>query len=137
MKFHPIIAIITGLFVTYICIGFLALITGIVTSIDISARIPFGITNVVIGITSFLIGGFVSTFLASKKKIKYGIYIWIIFMIINILGELYFKIRGLHPNQNYLIIIGTSIGYLLTVTIGSYLGKAADEHLKPAPDPNK
>lgn len=128
MKFHPIIAIITGFFVTVICLGFLELATGIVTSINISARIPFGVKNVVVGVASFLIGGFVSTFFASKKKIRYGIYVWIIFIIISILTALYVKMIGIQPN--YYNAIGTSVVYLLAVTTGSYLGKVVDEHLK-------
>lgn len=129
MKIHPIIAIITGFFVTVICLGFLELATGTFTRIS-SSNTPFGVTNVVVGVISFLIGGFVSTFLAREKKIQYGIYLWIIYIIIAILTALYLKISGIHPHLNYYNAIGTSAVYLLVVTIGSYLGKAADEHLK-------
>jgi uncharacterized membrane protein len=118
---HPIIAIIAGILVNIVLIslfGFFHL------------KISMGITYFLIATVPFVVGGFVTAFLAREKKMLYGIYEGIIAVIYALLARYIGMIMGLNTTVNYYLIIGAFIGYLLAAAIGSYLGKAAGEHLK-------
>jgi hypothetical protein len=71
-----------------------------------------------LGAISLIVGSFVSTFISKDKKIQYGIYSGIIFIIYRLLANV-FHMNILHGN--YYIIIISTIGYLFLTIMGSYL----------------
>jgi putative membrane protein (TIGR04086 family) len=119
--FNPILTIITGIFIALLFSAFLELITGIykynftVTSFDLRFF--------VVGVISFVIGGFIATFFAKEKKIQYGVCVGIIVILLSIV------IHGTN-NESYYIIIGKFVGYLLSATIGGYIGIIINKHLQ-------
>ncbi len=121
----PVLSIVVGLVVAYIIAILLELITGTYQTHITS----FGIVDFIIGVTSIVIGAFVTTFLNKEKKILYGIYLGIIMITISLLNKLY--LSSIHyPNfhENYIIFIGIIFGYLLSAVIGSYIGLIVTKH---------
>lgn len=81
-----------------------------------------------------IIGGFISTFIAEEKKIKYGIYVGIVLIIITFLINFFEFVKG-HPNPyflNPLITLSFVPVYLLAPTIGSYLAIKFNDYQKKA-----
>ena len=72
----------------------------------------------VLGAISLILGSFLSTFATKDKKIQYGMYTGIIFIIFKLFANV-FNMNIVHIN--YYIIIISIIGYLLVSIIGSYL----------------
>ncbi len=121
----PIIAVIVGFVVATLCADLLLLIIGI-NPISTS----YGIINFVVDATSILIGGFVTLFLVKEKKIQYGIYVALIVIIIK-LFKLYTQfVQGIGINLSYIFLLGSVVGYLLFVIIGSYIGIKVAKHFK-------
>ena len=77
--FNPIFAVIIGFVVATISAELLEIIFGIN-----SVTIAYGATGFVIGMISLFIGGFVTTFLVSDKKIQYGIFVGIIAAVVGL-----------------------------------------------------
>ena len=118
MKVHPGISIILGI------------ITGIILFI-ISMKLFSG--NVLASIASnfviAIIGGFIATYFTKEKKIRYGIYVGIIF------SAIFISIVALIPiNYIYFLIalVGILFEVLLPATIGGFLGKMTDENNRQA-----
>ena len=122
--FNPILAIIIGLIVAEVCADLLELITGTMSYTTIS------IIVFVIGVTSLIIGGFVTTFLVKKKKIHYSIYVGVIAITFSLL-KFYTEMRhGLIIHESYYIRAGSYIIYLLSAGVGGYLGIIVSKRLK-------
>jgi hypothetical protein len=117
MKLHPLISIILGLIVTFFCYGSLGIILGINSPF-------FGLNYFAIAMISLFIGAFVCTFFAKEKKIKYGIYLMIIFVILGFLNHLHFNITHhiTYLNYQFLVDIGAIVGYFFIAVIGGYIG---------------
>lgn len=112
--FSPIIAIIGGSIIGYSCVVLLTLFTG--HSLD---SYSLGVINIVVGVISFIIGGFLSTFLAKGKKIQNGIYTGLtILAIILIIGLI--QMLANHW-QVYIHMIGYVV-YVISAVIGAYIG---------------
>ena len=126
-----ITAIITGIIITYVCSALLQLITGTYIDINNVSTAHFGLANFIVGATAIAIGAFITIYLAKEKKIKYGIYEGIIFIILSKLTKSLLEMAyGVNKPEDYYILLGTVIGYLLASIIGSYLGTMLDKHLK-------
>jgi hypothetical protein len=117
--FSPFLAMIGGSVIGYSCMIFLNLITGFNLNPDYSLRMIL----FVIGIVSFVIGGFLSAYLAKEKKLRYGIYTGIIIIILGLLGmqpSLIYKLPVIH---------GVAIAiYVISAVIGSYLAIIVAKH---------
>ena len=122
---HPILAIIAGILVNIVLISLFG---------SFHLKISMGITYFLIATVPFVVGGFVTVFLAREKKMLYGIYEGIFAVIYSLLARYIGMIMGLNTTVDYYLIIGAVIGYLLAAAIGSYLGKTAGEHLKQKPE---
>jgi len=72
-----------------------------------------------------VIGGFLSTYLAKEKKLRYGIYTGIIIIILGLLGQqpsLIYKLPVIH---------GVAIAiYVISAVIGSYMAILVAKHQK-------
>jgi hypothetical protein len=114
MKFHPVISIILGI------------ITGIILFI-ISIKLFSGnvLAEVASNFVIAIIGGFIATYFAKEKKIRYGIYVGIIFSVI------FISIVALIPiNYIYFLIalVGIIFEVLLPAVIGGFIGKMTEEN---------
>lgn len=119
--FSSLLAIIGGSVIGYSCMILLNLKIGY----NLDPNYSLQVIAFVIGIVSFVIGGFLSSFLAKEKKLQYGIYTGI---IITILG-----LSGLQPSLIYKlpIIHGGAIAiYIIFTVIGSYLAMMAAKYQK-------
>lgn len=127
-SFNPVISIILGLIITFLCNGNLNYITGLyqypVNSVSLS--------GIAIAAIALVPGGFVSTFLAREKKIQYGIYFAIVFIIVAISLAHIFNSAIKATSLNDLIIWGVAINavYLAAALAGGYLGIITAERLK-------
>jgi len=114
-NFTPLITIIVGVVITSLC--YILLISLAVVSYGIASANVYG-TLFLFGGISLILGSFVSTFLTKDKKIQYGIYSGIIFIIFKFLVEM----TNINVVQgHYYIIITSTIGYLFFAITGSYL----------------
>ena len=122
-EFNPILAIISGIIITFLCIALLSKIG------DLIDPTSGNVTMATVGI-AFLIGGFLTTFFA--KKVKYGIYEGISCIILLIIAISYMEmIMGINLYENnYYIFIGMLVGFFLFVIAGSYLGITIYRHFK-------
>lgn len=121
-----IFAVIVGVIVAEVCGGILELILGVHT-----ISITYGATDFLIGIMALFIGGFVSTFLVKEKKIRYGIFVGIIVILIGILKLYIEMVNGLMiPGSFYYVRIGEFVSYLLFAGIGGYFGIIISKRLK-------
>jgi hypothetical protein len=112
--FSSILAVIAGSIIGYSCVVLLTLFTG--HAID---SYSLGVINIVVGVISFVLGGFLSTFLAKEKKIQNGIYTGLIILaIIIIIGLI--QMLANHW-QVYIHMIGFAI-YVISAVIGAYIG---------------
>lgn len=112
MKVHPVISIILGI------------IAGIILLI-ISIKLFSGNT-LVSAATNFaisIIGGFIATYFAKEKKIRYGIYEGIILSIMFIS-----LVSLIHTTYIYFLIalVGIIFEMLLPATIGGFIGKMTE-----------
>ncbi len=124
--FSPILTVIAGFVVAFICCGLLNLILGLQPS-----STTFWLIAFLVGVISVVIGSFVTILLAKEKKIQYGIYTGIVYIIISILNTYFYHINI--PGSYYIqisVIIGLIVGYLFSAVIGSYLGIIATKLLK-------
>lgn len=123
VNFHPIPTVIIGIFVTF----FTSILLAIMFDLNSLTQLK-GISF----IGGSLIGGFIATYFAKEKKIRYGIYVGIGVLIIEVLLTLYSISTGrLNPNLfNPVIMISETAGYLIAPTIGAYFGKIIDKDLK-------
>ena len=131
--YTPILAILIGVIITFVCVGFLELIVG--TYINDSANF-FGFINNIVGAVAFLIGGFTTLFLAKEKNIEYGIYTGIISITVSILCHLYGDIlwsTSITIPGTYYIFLGMIAGYILAATAGSYLGTILNKQITTKP----
>ena len=112
--FSPMLAVIAGSIIGYSCVVLLTLFTG-----HAPDSYSLGVVNILVGVISFVIGGFLSVFLAKEKKIQNGIYTGLIILaIILIIG----LIQTLTNHwQVYIHIIGF-VGYVISAVVGAYLG---------------
>lgn len=120
-KFHPVIAIILAIIIVWITSDFFNYMLPSLYSSNF-----YTVYNLVFVMISFLIGGFISTFLAKEKKIRYVIYFWITLKVISyidiiILTLLNQPVPNINNNFNYVIIVSL-LGTFLTAIIGGYLG---------------
>jgi len=124
--FSPILTVIAGFVIALLCSGLLNLMTGFHLS-----STPFGLITFLVGVISVVIGSYVTILLAKEKKIQYGIYTGIVYIIISILNTYFYHINI--PGSYYIqisVIIGLIVGYLFSAVIGSYLGIIATKLLK-------
>lgn len=122
--YHPIIAVIAGITVTFLYSNLLALISG--TYNDYLASL--GLIDFIIGAVAIAIGGFTATFLAKGRKIQYGIYVGIIIVIIAIVVKLYLEMTHIiNIPEDYLILTGVGVGYILAASAGSFAAKKVGE----------
>jgi hypothetical protein len=117
LEFSPLIGVLMGVVITFLCYIFL-IILSVLYGYDFSKGTDFFISDFLFGAISLFIGSFTSLFVVKDKKIQYGIYSGIIFIIYRSLADI-FHINILHGNY-YLIIISI-LGYLFITFIGSYL----------------
>ena len=128
--YNPILAILTGVIITFACVGFLELIAG--TYINNSTNF-YGLINNIVGATAFLIGGFTTLFFAKEKNIEYGIYTGIISVTVSLLCHLYGNLlwsTSIIIPETYYVFFGMITGYILAATAGGYLGTILNKHLK-------
>jgi len=114
-SFNPLIAVIVGVVITFLCYIFMIYLAEF--SYGISSVNLYG-TLLLFGVISLIVGSFASTFVAKDKKIQYGIYSGLIFIIYKLLADV------THINvvqRNYYIIIINIVGYVFLAIIGSYL----------------
>lgn len=114
--FSPLPAVIAGSVIGYSCIDVLELMTG-----HLSTSIYLDVVSMVVGVVSFLIGGFITTFLSKDKKIRYGIYSGILITVISIIQ--------MSINKIIYISIFEFVGYVLSAAIGGYLAILLAKHL--------
>lgn len=120
MKIHPIISIVLGIVITFI---FLSSAQAIVTYnvFNLSSQSFLYPTLLIFGI---LFGGFIATYFAKIKKIRYGSYegviLGIITSIISYSGTLYVPGIQFDIFQGIAIIII----FALISSIGGYIGKS-------------
>ena len=114
--FNPLVAVILGVVITFLCFIFLAAL-GVLVGYTIASTNYYA-NDFLFGAISLIIGSFLSTFTVKDKKIQYGIYSGIIFIIFRLFTDVLptSKIQG-----NYYIIISSTIIYLLVAILGSYL----------------
>lgn len=118
--FSPLLAIIGGSAIGYTGLMLLTLIIGF----NIHPNYFLRVIVFVLGAVSFVIGGFLSTFLAKEKKLQYGIYTGIIITILGLLG---------HQTSIYnppIIHGGAILLYIFSAVIGSYLAVVVAKHQK-------
>nr|WP_319374801.1 hypothetical protein [uncultured Methanobacterium sp.] len=115
--FNPFLALFAGSFIGASCIWIASTL-----GFNPDARY-IGVINIIVGIISFMIGGFSSTFLDKEKKIQYGIYTGIIILIIIIMQQL------LSHNPIIIQPLGFII-YIVSAVIGSYLAVVVAKHQK-------
>jgi hypothetical protein len=122
MRFHPVISIIIGLIIAITFGGLLKLILGLNSPF-------FGVINFQIGVTTFALGAFITTFLAKKEKIEYGIYFAAILLTFFILTESYSD-TSIYTSYYVQagVFIGAIVGYFFSAIVGSYLGITIREH---------
>lgn len=117
-RFSPLLAIIAGSAIgTSITVMLSLIISNYPDSYYLEA------VNIIIGVISFLIGGFISTLLAKEKKIQYGVYTGVIILIIGI-------IQTSINNFPVVIHISKFIVYIISAAIGGYLAIFLAKHLK-------
>lgn len=109
-------AIITGSIFGYSCTVLLVLITGHYPG----SLYPDAI-GIFIGVISFLIVGFVSTFSSKENKIKYGIYAGLLLILINLIQMLI--------SRNIIVPLFEYVIYILSAAIGGYLAILLASHL--------
>ncbi|MCK9150473.1 hypothetical protein [Methanobacterium alcaliphilum] len=122
--FSPLLAVIAGSVIGYSSIVLLVLLTGY--SPD-PASYSVGMMSFIVGGLSSAIGGFVTTFFAKEKKIKYGIYTGILIIIIGLV-QLLINMTTIY------IHIYAFLGYVLSAAIGGYIAIMAAKHLKITPN---
>lgn len=125
MRLNPIISIILGLIVSYIIFAFIFNLT-LLGALDSVFHQIFVIEEV----GSLVIGGFIATYFAKGKKIRYGIYVGIIW-VISIGGLIPSLIFG-HPTYISDIIntVLTYIIFVIAAITGSYLAILLEKHQK-------
>lgn len=111
--FSPILAVIAGSIMGYSCVVLLTLLTG-----HAPDSYSLGLIEIVVGVISFLIGGFLSTFLAKEKKIQNGIYTGLIILTFILIIDI---IEMLVNNRPIFIHQIGFVGYLISAVIGGYL----------------
>ncbi len=123
-NFSPLIAVILGVVISFLCYIFLETLS-VLYGYSLTTANVFGI--LLYGAISLIIGSFASTFISKDKKIQYGIYSGIIFIIYRLHGNITHMaiVQG-----NYYIIIISTIGYLLLAIIGSYIAAKTYKILK-------
>lgn len=116
--FNPFLALFAGSFIGASCIWIASTFGYNPDSVHI------GLIDIVVGIVSFMIGGFLSTFLAKEKKIQYGIYTGLIIIIIIVIVQL------LSHKPIVIQPVGFII-YFVSAAIGGYLAvKMTDSSMK-------
>ncbi|HOI72346.1 MAG TPA: hypothetical protein PLC38_08710 [Methanobacterium sp.] len=123
-SFNPVISVILGLIVSYIILFFIGNLTLLVASDSVFQQI-----GIVESTASLVVGGFIATFFAKEKKIQYGIYVGIIWMVL--IGFVPSLIFGLPTSLlNLVITVLMYIGFIIAPTAGSYLAIIVAEHQK-------
>lgn len=112
--FCPILAVIAGSIAGYSCLVLLTLLTG-----HAPDSYSLDMVNIAVGVISFVIGGFLSVFLAKEKKIQNGIYAGLTMLAIIIVVGLIQMLTGHWPVYIHMV---TFIGYVISAVIGAYLG---------------
>ena len=112
--FNPLVAVIMGVVITFLCFIFLTALA-IIFGYNASANV---FETILYGAISLIMGSFASTFVSKDKKIQYGIYSGIIFIIYRIIWDV---VHINNVQMNYYLIISITIGYLFLVSLGSYL----------------
>jgi len=120
--FSPILAVIAGSIIGYSCVVLLTLFTG-----HAPDSYSLGAINIAVGVISFVIGGFLSAFLAKEKKIQNGIYTGLIILAIILIIGLIQMLTNHWPV--YFHIIGF-VGYIISAVIGSYMAILVAKHQK-------
>jgi len=124
-RFHPVISIIIGFVTSYIIFAIIFYFT---LSGALDSVFPQMLT--VANVCSLVIGGFIATYFAKEKKIRYGIYLGTIWVV---------SIGGLIPNLFFAIptspsaIVNTILRYIIFIMapmIGSYLAILITKHQK-------
>lgn len=124
MKFHPVISIFLGVIVSFILYLIALSVFGVIGWIGAFIIIPgsswFGTLLLTI---SYILGGFIATYLAKEKKIQYGVYTGVIILTIGI-------IQTSINNFPVVIHISKFIVYIISAAIGGYLAVLLAKHLK-------
>jgi hypothetical protein len=119
--FSPILAVIAGSIIGYSCLVLLTLFTGYAPD-----SFSLGAINIAVGVISFVIGGFLSAFLAKEKKIQIGIYTGLTILAIILIIDLIQMLTNHWPV--YFHVIGF-LGYAISAVIGSYMAIIVAKHL--------
>jgi putative membrane protein (TIGR04086 family) len=129
-KGFSLIAIITGIIITFIIWLFVSLITysiihptnpSIFNSIEKAGLIGISV-----------IGGFIATFMVKEKQLLNGICVGLGIILSVIVLTVYAVIKG-YPNpylSRPLITLTANLGYILAPTVGSYLAIVVAKHQK-------
>lgn len=118
-SFHPLAALIIGFIFTFVVLIFvIAILDFLLPTVPDST---FNLIMTVALMGMLIIGGFVTTYISRDKKLRFGIYLGVLAALTTLIWN--FLILGqLSPPDSPLNIILTTAGYLLTPTIGSYIG---------------
>lgn len=114
-EFSPLLAVIAGSITGYSFVVLLTLLTG-----QAPDSHSVGVVNIVVGVISFIVGGFLSVFLAKEKKIQNGLYTGLTILAIILVIGLVQMLTNHLPVYIHLI---TFVGYVISAIIGAYLGK--------------
>lgn len=119
MDLAPYLPLLGGSVIGYTCMLFLTSIIDFNLAPNDSLQVSF----FVIGIVSFVIGGFLSTYLAKEKKLRYGIYTGIIIIILGLLGQqpsLIYKLPVIHGVAIAIYVISAVIGSYMAILVAKY-----------------
>lgn len=120
--FNSLLAVIAGSITGYSCVVLLTLFTG-----HAPDSYSLGAIEIIVGVISFVIGGFLSVFLAKEKKIQIGIYTGLTILAIILIIDL---IQMLTNHWLFYIHIIIYVGYVISAAIGGYMAISLAKHLK-------
>jgi hypothetical protein len=122
-SFHPIISIILGFILSFIIYVFIYDLILLGVSDSVLEQI-----TIVIEVGSLVIGGFTATYFAKEKKIRYGIYVGIIWVVL--IGLIPSLIFGFSTSLLNPITVLTYLIFIVAATTGSYLTILVAKHSK-------
>jgi hypothetical protein len=116
--FNPILTVISGSAIGFSCMEILVLITG-----HHPGSYTLDMIGVAVGVISFLIAGFITSFLSKEKNILDGLCTGVIIILFCLLQE---ALLG----TTVIIHVSTTVLYIISAVIGSYLAIIAAKHQK-------